>query len=241
MILIVLASGKGSRLKGLTKNTPKCLVKINGKEIISYIEKIYYLFNKVYIVTGYKHFKIKQRYNTQNITTIYNSKYRSTNMVESLFVPKRYIDDDVLVTYSDIIYDQKIVQMIMKLKGSVMPIKKNWLKLWKSRMSLDQIKKDAENLEVKRKYVIQIGQKIKAKIPQFQFMGIIKLLKKDYFRMSKLYKKNKNKKIDMTNFINEYLKIGKIKAYATDKFWFEIDNQRDLRIVSKINVKCLNF
>jgi choline kinase len=241
MILIVLASGKGSRLKGLTKNTPKCLVKINGKEIISYLEKIYYLFSKVYIVTGYKHFKIKERYDTLNVTTIYNSRYRSTNMVESLFVPKLYIDDDVVVTYSDIIYDKKIIQKIIKLKGSVMPIKKNWLKVWKSRMNTDQIRKDAEDLVVKRKYILKIGQKIKEKIPHFQFMGILKLLKKDYFKMSKLYKKNKNKKIDMTNFINEFLKHSKIKAYATNKFWFEIDNQRDLRVISKISAKCLNF
>ena len=107
-------------------------------------------------------------------------------------------------------------------------------------MKTNQIRKDAEDLVVKNKYIIKIGQKIKEKIPLFQFMGIIKLLKKDYFKMCNLYKKNKNKKIDMTNFVNEYLKIGKIKAYPTNKFWFEIDNQRDLRIVSKINAKCLN-
>ena len=37
MNLIILASGKGSRLKSLTKNKPKCLIKIRGKTIIERI------------------------------------------------------------------------------------------------------------------------------------------------------------------------------------------------------------
>ena len=39
MILIVLAAGRGSRLKNKTDNLPKCLVKIKGKPIINYMEK----------------------------------------------------------------------------------------------------------------------------------------------------------------------------------------------------------
>ena len=77
--------------------------------------------------------------------------------------------------------------------------------------------------------------------PNVQFMGILKLLKKDYFSMCKLYKKIKNKRIDMTNFINEFLKIGKIKACVTNKYWFEIDNQSDLRVISKTNKQYLKL
>ena len=54
MNLIILASGKGSRLKRLTKNNPKCLLKIKGKTIIERILESSNLFKKTIIVTGYK-------------------------------------------------------------------------------------------------------------------------------------------------------------------------------------------
>ena len=54
MQLVILASGKGSRLKNKTKNIPKCLVKINGKSIIDYNKKIFSEFKNIIIVTGYK-------------------------------------------------------------------------------------------------------------------------------------------------------------------------------------------
>ena len=46
MNLIILASGKGSRLKKLTKNNPKCLLKIKGKTIIQRILENSNLFKK---------------------------------------------------------------------------------------------------------------------------------------------------------------------------------------------------
>ena len=61
MNVLLLAAGKGTRLMPITRETPKCLVKINGKPLIEYwldrfiplksIEKVYinthYLSNKV--------------------------------------------------------------------------------------------------------------------------------------------------------------------------------------------------
>ena len=41
MILIILASGRGSRLDGLTINKPKCLVKIKREKTIGLIKEGY--------------------------------------------------------------------------------------------------------------------------------------------------------------------------------------------------------
>ena len=54
MILIILASGKGSRIKKLTKNNPKILIKINKKKIFNYLEETFHYFSKIYLVGGYK-------------------------------------------------------------------------------------------------------------------------------------------------------------------------------------------
>ena len=53
MQFIVLASGRGSRLKRATKNIPKCLVKVNKKSIINYISPNFKKFDETIILTGY--------------------------------------------------------------------------------------------------------------------------------------------------------------------------------------------
>ena len=61
--LIILAGGRGLRLKKYTKKIPKPLLKVNK---ISMIENILnqfsrYDFNKIYILTGYKGNLIKKK------------------------------------------------------------------------------------------------------------------------------------------------------------------------------------
>ena len=61
--LIILAGGRGLRLKKYTKKIPKPLLKVNK---ISMIENILnqfsrYDFNKIYILTGYKENLIKKK------------------------------------------------------------------------------------------------------------------------------------------------------------------------------------
>ncbi len=73
MNLVVLASGRGSRLGRITKNKPKCLVKVNKKKtILDHISENFYLFEKVIIVTGYKAQILKNKYRKkkQNLCTI---------------------------------------------------------------------------------------------------------------------------------------------------------------------------
>ena len=57
---IILAAGKGTRLKELTKSKPKCLVKIQGKSIIEYQLEIFdnFKFDEILLVAGYKSKKL---------------------------------------------------------------------------------------------------------------------------------------------------------------------------------------
>ena len=53
---VILCGGFGSRLKKISKGKPKSLIKINQKNILSYIinELKKYNFNKIYLLIGYK-------------------------------------------------------------------------------------------------------------------------------------------------------------------------------------------
>jgi len=236
MILIILASGSGKRLKNKTKKIPKCLVEVNGKPIIEYMQKFINCFDKIFVIAGYKSDRIKKFFNNKKVKVIYNNKYNSTNMVHSLFCASKYVKEDVVVSYSDIIFDYSIFYSLKREKFNSIPVKINWLKLWKKRMPISKIKKDAENLISKGNKLISIGEKITKKYPKYQFMGLMKIIYKDFFLMKKYYKKINNKKIDFTSFINLMLKNKKIniRCLKTNKFWLEIDNLNDLNLARRI-------
>lgn len=233
MQLIVLASGQGQRLKNLTKDKPKCFVNINNFKIIDYIEKNFLLFNEVIIVGGYKYKLLKKKFQKEKV--IFNKDFLTTNMVHSLFKAKKHIKEDIIVSYSDIIYSQQIIKKMYGIKKTHIPINKNWLKIWSKRMKKNEIFNDAETLEIDKNKIISIGQKLSTKLPKYQFMGLIKIKYKDFLKLYKFYKSLKNKKIDMTKFLNLAIKdeIINLSYFTTNKFWFEIDTLGDKKTIEK--------
>tara|TARA_B100001057_G_C22794988_1_gene929228 strand:+ start:415 stop:1122 length:708 start_codon:yes stop_codon:yes gene_type:complete len=233
MQLIILASGRGSRLKKLTAKIPKCLVKIRSKPIIDYISDNFKKFDQTIILTGYKSNLINSKF--PKIKKIKNKKYMTTNMVYSLFCSRKYINQDVIISYSDIIYDTKIIDKMINFNKTHIPLNNKWLSLWKKRMIEKKINNDAENLIIKKNEVVSIGEKIINIRPSLQFMGLIKLKYRDFMKLYKYFKSLNNSKIDMTSFLNSALKnkIINLNYFKTSRYWFEIDNIKDKKITEK--------
>ena len=229
MQLILLAAGKGSRLPKKFRNQPKCMAKVLNKTILDHNIKFFNKFKNKIIITGYKSKKLSKFISDNNFKEIYNNKFRSTNMVHSLFLCSRYIKEDMIVCYSDIIFNSSIFNLFLE-KKNIIPLNKNWLKIWKLRMSDKEILNDAEKVEIKKGYLHEIGEKISSDLPKYQFMGIFKLRKNSFFKLNYFYKKNKNKKIDMTSFLNLTIKknIIKLKIKIYRKFWYEVDSEKDI-------------
>ena len=233
MQLIVLASGRGSRLKKLTKKIPKCLVSVRSKTIIDYISENFRKFNQTIILTGYKSNLIDKKF--INLKKVKNEKYMSTNMVYSLFCAKKYIKQDLIISYSDIIFDHRIIDEMIEIKKTHIPLNKKWLSLWKKRMNENKINDDAEDLLINNNKVLSIGKKILAKRPKLQFMGLIKIKYQDFIKLYKYFKTLNNMKIDMTTFLNNAIenKIINLGYFKTSKYWFEIDNVKDRKVAEK--------
>ena len=109
------------------------------------------------------------------------------------------------------------------------------MKLWKKRMSKKNILNDAENLEVKNGYLKSIGAKIK-KFPTYQYMGIVKLMKKDFFKARNFFNNFNDKKIDMTSFLNNILirDLINFKIIKYNSYWYEIDNAKDIKVTQTL-------
>ena len=234
MQFIVLASGRGSRLKRATKNIPKCLVKVNKKSIINYISPNFKKFDETIILTGYKSKLINDKFPL--INKVKNKNFATTNMVYSLFCARKLVKQDIIISYSDIIYCETIINKMIKLNYTHVPLNNMWLSFWRKRMRESEINNDAENLIVRNNKVSMIGEKIGKKRPKLQFMGLLKLKYEDYFKLYSFYIKLKNKNIDMTSFLNLAIKnkIINLFYFTTSRYWYEIDSLTDQKITNKL-------
>tara|TARA_B100001121_G_C18638441_1_gene597912 strand:- start:331 stop:1098 length:768 start_codon:yes stop_codon:yes gene_type:complete len=237
MNFIILASGKGSRIKRLTKNFPKALIKIkNNLRIIDFINYSLPIKCKKIAVLGYKFNIIKKFFTEKKFILARNNDFHKTNMVESMFVAKKKIvKKDVIVIYSDIIFEKNLIKKLQNTNGNIIPLNINWYKNWKMRMSKKKIFRDAENVVTKQNKILSIGGAIKTKLPKFQFMGIVKFKYKDFLKLHAYYKKIKSKKIDLTSFINSAIqkKVIKMNFISSKYYWTEIDTMNDFKACKK--------
>lgn len=119
MQAIILAAGKGTRLKPLTKSVPKALTEVNDVPIIINTLNILEKFNcrEVIIVIGYLGDilvkKIGHYYGKMKITYVENTLYEKTNNVYSLYLTEKYVNDDLLLIECDLFYSESVIELIM--------------------------------------------------------------------------------------------------------------------------------
>lgn len=119
MQAIILAAGISKRLRPLTDNTPKCLLKIGSKTVLELtIDNVLKNgINEFIMVTGYKENMIKeyitQKYPALDITYITNPDYENNNNSYSLWMTKYYVNRDCLLMDSDIVFDHRIITKLL--------------------------------------------------------------------------------------------------------------------------------
>ncbi len=122
MQAIILAAGMGKRLKELTRDNTKCMVKVNGETLIDrLLTQLSGLgLNRVVIVVGYKGddliSHIGDRYSDRlNIEYVVNPIYDKTNNIYSLALTKdKLIEYDTLLIESDLILDDRMFSLILQ-------------------------------------------------------------------------------------------------------------------------------
>lgn len=84
---IILAAGRGSRLKHLTDDMPKALMTIKGEVLIERLIRQFQSkgVSNIYIVTGYKHEQFEYLKDIFNVHLIYNEKWASSNNIVSFY------------------------------------------------------------------------------------------------------------------------------------------------------------
>lgn len=243
MKVIFLAAGYGKRLGNITKNLPKCMVKINGKSILER-DMNAFLKNHIdnfYVITGPYH----EKFNFKNVNYIRDLNFHHHDVLGTLMEARNLLNDDVIISYTDIIYDETIVKSLLDFKGDVgLAVDMNWKNAYIGRT--DHPISEAANVMIKNNSISKIGHKTEL-FGDFsddmigEFLGIMKLSKNGANTIRQLYEELEKK--STSNFYEgrtfEFGYIVDIIQYMIDQGidvnpvkisgnWCEIDTLQDL-------------
>lgn len=118
--ICILCGGKGSRLKKITKKTPKALLLINKKTIIEYKIDWYkkQKFNNLIFCLGYLSSKIRIFLKKKKIKSNIVSSKISDGILKRIFLAKEYLTKTSIITYGDTIAKLDIKNLLKSHKKS---------------------------------------------------------------------------------------------------------------------------
>lgn len=117
MQAVILAAGRGKRMKDLTDGVPKPMVKLKGRPILEHkINALPKDIKELVIVVGYygehimNHFK--RYYDGRKITYVFQTNLNGTG--GALFLARSVLRDRFLVMMGDDLYQKKDIRKILK-------------------------------------------------------------------------------------------------------------------------------
>ena len=246
MNAIIIAAGSGKRISEDVKDLPKSLLTVNGKPIIAYqIQALKQVgIKNIVVITGIH----DEKFGIENVHYIKDHYYNEHDILGSLMEAKNFLKNDVLVLYSDIIFELKILKQILDSKGDIsIAIDMTWEKMYVGRT--EHPKSEAENVQLnKAKKIIKIKKNIKNENNDVgEFLGIVKfspygsgLFVKQYEELIKTHVGTFQQapsvlKAYLTDMIQELVdsKIDVEPVIISGK-WYEIDTAQDLERAQKI-------
>lgn len=118
MRAILLAAGMGTRLRPLTNETPKSLVKVNGVPMLE--KQIQCLkeigVNEIIVLTGYLKEKFDYLQEKYGVKLIHNDKYDIYNNIYTMYLVRDYLND-AFVIEGDVYFNRNFLKN--KLNKSV--------------------------------------------------------------------------------------------------------------------------
>ena len=238
---IILVAGPGTRLRPVTDNTPKCLIKLNDRPILvnalEILEKVG--IEEVILVIGYLGEMIKeaigQNVGKMKINYVENKIFDKTNNSYSLWLSVKDLDEPLLILEGDVFFEDNLLEEFMQdpredltivekynpdLDGTFVDIDSNNLVL-----SWTHKKNRPKNFKIENKYKTVNIHKVSSKF-------LIRWLKPT---LKKLVDETGGKEPIETMFKDIIEKGGKINTFHTKGMkWFEIDDIKDLKKAKEI-------
>ena len=246
MKCIIIAAGTGARLGEKGSKLPKALLEVNDQSIlsrqISILKKIG--IDKIIVITG----PYAEKFPSTDITYVNDGNYKEHDILGSLLVARDHIQGDLVITYSDILFDETVLEQIIQQKCDIgIAINMDWKRAYEGRISHPL--SEAENVLLDdTKTILKIQKNIKGDEKSVgEFLGLVKLSsnganiiteKFEYLltnHKGKFHNAISLKKAYITDFIQELInsKILVTPIFISGK-WCEVDTNQDLERAQKM-------
>ena len=240
MKAIIISAGSASRLGELVKDKPKGLLDINGKTLID--RQISLLrkngIDNVIIITG-RH----KNFGVENVSYINDEHYEQHDVLGSLMAANNEIKDRVLISYSDLLFEESILQQLLEFSGDIgIPVDLDWEKSYEGRTQ--HPKSEADNVLIENGKIIRIQKEIENTSNHQtvgEFLGLMILSEKgseifveNYCKLQQMHRGPFHQapsleKAYLTDMLQELIDLGyDLKPIIIDGKWCEIDTPQDL-------------
>ena len=239
---LIIAAGLGSRLKKHTENLPKCMLDFGGKTLLQRQLESYKQneIKDISLIRGYK----KEKINYKDIKYFENKDYKNNNILNSIFYAEKVINGNIIISYSDILFDKSVVERTLKSDHDIsVVVDIDWRGYYVGRK--DHPISEAENVIFNSNNEVEKIGKINTGNQEVhgEFIGMIKLsnrgteiFKEHFHRLKKIYwnkpfqRAKIFQKAYLTDFIQELVDIGiKVHCVIIESGWKEIDTVEDYR------------
>ncbi len=239
---LIIAAGLGSRLKKHTENLPKCMLDFGGKTLLQRQLDAYKKnsITDISVIRGFKKEKIKYK----GLKYFENTDYKNNNILNSIFYAEDFINGNIIISYSDILFDSTVVKRLLKSNHDIsVVVDIDWRGYYVGRK--DHPISEAENVIFNSNNEVEKIGKINTGTEEVhgEFIGMIKLtdsganiFKEQFHRLKKIYwnKPFQRAKIFqrayLTDFIQELVDIGiKVHCVIIESGWKEIDTVEDYK------------
>lgn len=239
---IILAAGMGKRLKELTNENTKCMVKVNG---VTMIERALRILDKkklsqIVIVVGYQGQKLIDFIGTLQVKTpiifIDNPVYDKTNNIYSLALAKEYLcAEDTLLLESDLVYEESVIDALLEDERANLALVDKF-ESWMDGTCMELDENDYIENFIPGKYL-----KFSEKENYYKTVNIYKFSadfsRNIYVPFLIAYEKamGENEYYESVIKLIAMLETREIQAKRlTGQVWYEIDNIQDLNIAESL-------
>lgn len=245
---IILAAGFEKELLPLIADKPRAMLEVKGKSILERQVELLRAagVHDIVVVRGYK----KETVQVPGVQLVDHDRYRTEGPAGSLFAAGDRLQGRIIVLYSDILFDQSILEKALKAPGTVkVVVDRSFSEAADGHARPAQLVQTAGNrsIRITRRFipghagarVLRIGRKLPGRQAHGEFIGMavleapgVEALKKVWrlarARKGRFHEAPSARRSGITDLVQELIAQGhRVNTVDVYKGWIDIDSFED--------------